>query len=152
MSNPEQLSALSPTDIVGRCAYSDAAAFYTLGAQTVTFTGTNLASSSQNATASVTIGLGPTVSAVTDQDFSYTINANDTIVVWGNGFSLTGGNTIQLTRSGYPDIWMYEGDGHYFWDESHTQMNAELEGRARQASGACTFVTIGPVRPRRPIP
>ncbi len=127
---PSQPNLISPTDIVGSCAYSDAAAFYTLGTQTVTFTGTNLASSSQNATASVTIGLGPTVSAVTDQNYSYTINADDTIVVWGNGFSLTGGNTIQLTRSGYPDIWMYEGDGYYFWDESYTQMNASLAGRA----------------------
>lgn len=128
--NPAQTSALSSTDIVGSCAYTDAAAFYALGTQTVTFTGTNLASSSQNATASVTIGPGPTVSAVTDQNLSSTINANDTIVVWGNGFSLTGGNTIQLTRSGYPDVWMYEGDGYYFWDESHTQINASLAGRA----------------------
>jgi hypothetical protein len=128
---------ISGTEIVGSCAYSDTAAFYTLGSQSVTFTGNNLYSTSRYATANFSIGLGPTVNAVTDQNYSYTINRYDTIVVWGNGFSLTGGNTIQLVRAGYSDVWMYEGDGHYFWDDSHTQINASLDGRA--AAGQWTL-------------
>ncbi|HSB13571.1 MAG TPA: hypothetical protein VLE22_03880 [Bryobacteraceae bacterium] len=134
--SPEQTGQVS-SDVAGSCAYTDASAFSSTGSQTVTLTGYNVWGSPQNASASVTIGLGPIVNAATDQNYTYTINAYDTIIVWGNGFSLTGGNTIQLTRAGYPDVWMYNGDGHYFWDHSHFQINASLDGRA--ATGQWTL-------------
>ena len=44
--------------------------------------------------------------------------------------SLSGGNTVQLTRTGYSDVWFYDGDGYNFWDQSHFQINASLNGRA----------------------
>ena len=52
------------------------------------------------------------------------------MIVWGIGFSLCGGNTLQLTRHGYDDVWFYDGDGYYFWDQSSFQINASLNGRA----------------------
>jgi hypothetical protein len=112
------------------CAYTNTSPFYTTGSQTVTITGTSAGGTQQTASATVTIGSGPIVNAVTNQNYSYTIGSNDTMIVWGNGFSLSGGNTLQLTRSGYPDVWFYEGDGYYFWDQSNFQVNASLNGRA----------------------
>jgi len=121
---------LSQTGLAGSCAYTDTPPFYTTGPQTLTLTGTNGVGGSQNAYATVTIGSAPIVNAVTDWSYAPTIHANSGIIVWGNGFSLTGGNTIQLTRPGYSDVWLYNGDGHYFWDKSHSQINAALDGRA----------------------
>jgi len=43
-------------------------------------------------------------SAVTNSSYSYTILPNDIILVWGNGFSKTGGNTLQFVRPGYADV------------------------------------------------
>lgn len=112
------------------CAYTNTGAFYSDGSQTVTITGTSVGGTQQTASTTVTIGDGPIVNAVTNQNNSYQIGSNDTMIVWGNGFSLSGGNTLQLTRAGYDDVWFYDGDGYYFWDQSNFQINASLNGRA----------------------
>ncbi len=125
-----QIGPLSLTDLVGSCGYTDASAFFSTGTQTLTLTGYNISGAPQSASQTVTIGLGPIVNAVTDENYASTITADGYVIVWGNGFSLNGGNTIQLTRPGYPDVWLYAGDGHYFWDQSHFQINAKLDGRA----------------------
>jgi hypothetical protein len=46
---------------------------------------------------------------------------------------------VHLQRSGYGDVWLYNGDGHYFWDGNGTQINASLDGRV--AAGTWT-VTV----------
>jgi hypothetical protein len=96
----------------------------------------------------VTVGSSPTISSATDQNYESTINTFDTIIVWGNGFSLTGGNTLQFTRPGYADVWMYQGDGHYFWDLSYRQINASLDGRL--APGAWTLYLRNGYGPNNP--
>jgi hypothetical protein len=94
-------------------------------------TGSNGVGTPASASATVNIGSGPIVNAVTNFDSGSTIYANGGIIVWGNGFSRTGGNSIQLTRPGYGDVWLYAGDGDpNYWDQSHFQINAGLQGRA----------------------
>jgi hypothetical protein len=112
------------------CAYTNTGPFSATGSQSVVITGTSVGGTQETASAVVTIGVAPIVNAVTNQNYSYTIGSNDTMIVFGNGFSLSGGNTLQLTRSGYPDVWFYDGDGYDFWDQSNFQINAALNGRA----------------------
>lgn len=64
------------------------------------------------------------------------------MIVWGNGFSITGGNTLALKRSGYADVWYYETDGLYYWDYGYYQINAALGGRA--AAGTWTLYVRNP--------
>lgn len=112
------------------CAYTNTAAFYSTGFQMVTITGASIRGTEQIASAAVTIEAAPIVTAVMNQNNSYKIGANDTIILWGNGFSLSGGNTVQLSRDGYGDVWLYDGHGDYFWDQSNVQIAASLNGRA----------------------
>ncbi len=73
---------------------------------------------------------GPRITSIIDgTTYNSTISPNTTITIFGSGFS-TGGNTVQLQRAGYTDVWLYNGDGHYFWDYNGTQINASLDGRA----------------------
>lgn len=81
---------------------------------------------------------GPVITSVTDSNYSSTLYPWSTIIVWGSGFTPSGGNTVQLMRSGYADVWLYEGDGHYYWDYSSGQINSSLDYRA--ASGWWTVV------------
>jgi len=127
---------LSGTDLAGSCAYTDATPFYTPGTQTVTLTGFN-GSQSATASASIPVYLNPVVNAATNQDYQSTIHANDWIIVWGNGFSVTGGNSLQFTRPGYDDVWWYDGCGYGFWDLSYWQINAQVAGRL--AAGTWTL-------------
>ena len=72
----------------------------------------------------------PTISAITDASYSYTLYTWSTIIVWGSNFSPGGGNTLQFhSYSGYGDVWAYQGDGHYYWDYSTGQINASLDYR-----------------------
>jgi hypothetical protein len=123
-----------PGSLVGDCAYTNTV-FPTTGTPTITMTATN-GSQHQNASTTITIGYPSVINAITASDYTYNIHTNSTIVVWGNGYSKTGGNTIQLTRSGYGDVWLYETDGYYYWDQSYYQINASLNGRA--AAGTWT--------------
>jgi len=103
------------------------------GSMTYALTGTDSSSGgslSASASVTVTVFQNPVVNAVTDSNYQGTLYASSTIIVWGSGFSPAGGNTVQLQRAGYPDVWLYEGDGHYYWDNSAGQINASLDGRA----------------------
>ena len=102
------------------------------GTVTYTLTATN---GGQVSTASATVVItdptaGPAVAAVTDSNYSLTLNSGSVIVVWGAGFTPTGGNTVQLQRPGFPDVWLYETDGHYYWDQATGQINSALDNRA----------------------
>jgi len=81
----------------------------------------------------------PVVAAVTDSNYGTMPSANGTIVVWGQGFSQSGGNTLVFQRSGYQDVAFTENDGLYYWDLAPDQINASLGGLL--ASGAWT-VTV----------
>lgn len=69
----------------------------------------------------------PVVAAVTDGSYGANVSASGTIIVWGTGFSATGGNSIHLTRSGSGEtVTLNIGGGTYFWDLSPYQINATL--------------------------
>jgi hypothetical protein len=92
---------------------------------------TVLMNTSQWVTATFNLGGGtPTITAITDGSYSYTLYAGSTIVVWGTNFSPGGGNTLQFqSNAGLPDVWAYQGDGHYYWDYATNQINASLDYR-----------------------
>jgi hypothetical protein len=105
----------------------------TPGTATYTLTGINSTSQSYpaaSAQVTITVSQNPVVAAVTDSNYQSTLYADSTIVIWGSGFTATGGNTVQLQRPGYADVWLYEGDGHYYWDQSTGQINSSLDNRA----------------------
>ena len=81
-----------------------------------------------SASGSVTIGPAPTIAAVTNQNYTTPIHTTDWVVLWGNGFSGTGGNTVTLSN-GTSTYTFNESDGLGFWDQSYTQVNAQLGGR-----------------------
>jgi hypothetical protein len=81
----------------------------------------------------------PVLAAVTDSNYGPMLSANGTIVVWGQGFSQSGGNTLVFQRSGYQDVAFTENDGLYYWDQAPDQINASLGGLL--ASGPWT-VTV----------
>ncbi len=81
----------------------------------------------------------PVLSAVTDSNYGTALSAGATIIVWGQGFSQSGGNTLVFQRSGSPDVAFTENDGLYYWDLSADQINASLGGLL--ASGSWT-VTV----------
>ena len=69
-----------------------------------------------------------------------TISPTTTITIFGSGFSI-GGNMVQFQRAGYGDVWLYNGDGHYFWDYNGTQINASLDSRAASGTWNVTVRT-----------
>jgi hypothetical protein len=80
----------------------------------------------------------PVLAAVTDSNYGPTLSANGTIVLWGQGFSESGGNTVLFQRSGYQDVEYSENDGLYYWDNATDQVNASLGGLL--ASGTWTAI------------
>ena len=69
----------------------------------------------------------PAVAAVTNGSYGANVSASGTIIVWGAGFSASGGNSIHLTRSGSGEsVTLNIGGGTYFWDLSPYQINATL--------------------------
>lgn len=124
-----QTSPLS-SSLVGSCGYVDADPTYYSGSRSLVLTGYNGLGGTQFSSATVTVGEAPILAAITNSSYSTTVHANDVAIFWTNGLSLSGGNTVQLVRSGYPDVWLYNGDGHYFFDQSHFQINSALDGRA----------------------
>lgn len=70
-----------------------------------------------------------------------TANQNDIIEIYGQGFSLGGGNVVNLTGSG-GNWYFYQGDGDYYWDASHTQINAQVA--CYLPPGSWTFTVTNP--------
>jgi len=71
----------------------------------------------------------PVIAAVTDSNYGQNISSNGTIIVWGSGFTPSGGNSIQLVRDGYDTVTIDENDGSDFWDQSSDQINVVPGGR-----------------------
>jgi hypothetical protein len=71
----------------------------------------------------------PVLAAVTDSNYGGTLSGSGTIVVWGQGFSQSGGNTLIFQRSGYQDVAFSENDDLYYWDLAPGQINASLGGQ-----------------------
>jgi hypothetical protein len=137
-------TAMSPLGLLGSCAYIPFVAS-TTGTITLTLSGTNqdvdgvlqTGSSSAAAAYSVTVGLSPIVQGIYDytngQSCNYLTNPScmlsvgqtDILEIFGLGFRLTGGNTVELSNQS-TGWWFYETDGQYFWDDSRTQINAQL--------------------------
>ena|SRR3984885_4568621 len=84
----------------------------------------------------------PVLTAVTNSSYGPTLSGAGTILVWGQGFSPAGGNTLVLQRSGYQDVTFSETDGLYFWDFAAGQINASLGGLV--ASGSWTLTVQSP--------
>ena len=70
----------------------------------------------------------PVLAAATDPDSTGGIAAFGTLVVWGQGFTPAGGNSLVFQRSGYSDVIFSESSARYFWDYSTGQINASLGG------------------------
>jgi hypothetical protein len=81
----------------------------------------------------------PVLTTVTNSSYSATLSGTGTILVWGQGFSQSGGNSLVFQRSGYQNVVFSETDGLYFWDFASGQINASLGGLL--APGAWT-VTV----------
>lgn len=72
----------------------------------------------------------PVINAVTNASYGSTISGAGTIVVWGSGFSMGGGNAVLLSRPGVTTPLTFNASsGSYFWDLSPNQINASLAGR-----------------------
>jgi ribonuclease Z len=71
----------------------------------------------------------PRINSVTDSSYGNNITADGTLIVWGTGFTPSGGNSIQLVRPGYDSVTLDESDGPSFWDQSQDQINAALGGK-----------------------
>ncbi|MBS1828985.1 MAG: hypothetical protein JST93_27020 [Acidobacteria bacterium] len=116
----------------GSCAYTFTAGATVTGTQTYTFTAKAAGGLPLTpATATSTIVGAPLVYIITNEYGSTVLSQYNMIVVTGNAFSRFGGNTLQFTRSGYNDVWMYSGDGSGFpfQEWSYTQISAMLGGR-----------------------
>ena len=80
----------------------------------------------------------PVLATVTDSGYGATLSGKGTILVWGRGFSQSGGNTLVFQRSGYQDVVFSETDGLYFWDRAPGQINASLGGQLAPGSWTLT--------------
>jgi hypothetical protein len=105
---------------------------------TGTCTVTMNAAKSVTATFSVPAPTQPQITAIVDGTTNGSaIYIDTTITIFGSGFSV-GGNTVQLQRPGYADVWLYKGDGHYYWDDNGAQINASLDNRAAAGTWSVT--------------
>jgi hypothetical protein len=80
----------------------------------------------------------PVLSAVTNNSYGATLSGNGTILVWGQGFAQSGGNTLVFQGSGTQDVVFSETDGLYFWDFLPGQINASLGGLLAPGSWTLT--------------
>lgn len=72
----------------------------------------------------------PVVAAVTNESYGDRLSASGTVIVWGTGFSASGGNALVFTNFGSADpITLNASSGSYFWDLSPNQINATMAGR-----------------------
>jgi hypothetical protein len=78
--------------------------------------------------ASCPVNTPPVLAAATDVNNTGNIAAGGTIVVWGQGFTPSGGNSLVFQRAGAPDVVLSESSGALFWDYSAGQINATLGG------------------------
>jgi hypothetical protein len=118
--------------LTASCASTDAPYSTTTGTYTVTATATGTNGSSSNqvaATASVEIGLRPSLEAITNENYTSTVSYTGWMLLWGRGFANEKQNAILCTRSGYSDVWLYDSDGVGLSWESNTQINVSLQGR-----------------------
>ncbi len=79
----------------------------------------------------------PVLTAVTNGSYGATLSGTGTILVWGQGFTQSGGNSLVFQSSGNQDVVFSETDGLYFWDFATGQINASLGGLL--APGAWTL-------------
>ena len=99
---------------------------------------TVLMNAAQSVTATFNLAPGPRITSIVDRmTRSATIGPNSLVAIYGASFS-TGGNTVQLQRPGYADVWLSEHDGHYFWDGSETQIVSSLDGRVAAGTWSAT--------------
>ncbi len=80
----------------------------------------------------------PVLSAVTNGSYGATLSGNGTILVWGQGFSQSGGNTLVFEGSGNQNVVLSETDHLYFWDLAPDQINASLGGLLAPGSWTLT--------------
>jgi hypothetical protein len=121
---------ISSSVAVASCASTDGAAATTSGNYTVTASalGTNGNPYNQTAVnATVQIGLGPVLAAVTNQNYGSTISATGGMLLRGRGFANENTNAIQCTRSGYSDVWLTSSNG--ISHSSNTQIDVDLQSR-----------------------
>jgi CubicO group peptidase (beta-lactamase class C family) len=80
----------------------------------------------------------PAITAITNASYGLTINANDVIILWGNGFTPYGGNILRLSNAPGEMAQLGEQDGLYFWDQARDQINASLSPQAHSGEWQIT--------------
>ena len=80
----------------------------------------------------------PVLEAATNDSYGATLSGTGTILVWGQGFAPSGGNTLVFQRSGSQNVVFSETDGLYFWDFAAGQINASLGGLVAPGSWTLT--------------
>ena len=77
-----------------------------------------------------TAGAPPVIAAITNESYGDRLSVSGTIILWGSGFSASGGNALVFTNSGSSSpITIDAASGSYFWDLSPNQINATIAGR-----------------------
>jgi 2',3'-cyclic-nucleotide 2'-phosphodiesterase (5'-nucleotidase family) len=74
--------------------------------------------------------IAPVIAAVTNLSYGASLSSPGAIIVWGTGFSPTGGNSIRLSPS--PPLYAVPLDittGAYYWDLAGNQINAAITNR-----------------------
>lgn len=106
---------ISSSNLDGDCAYTVASGFTSSGNQTITMTALSNLGAPVSSGATVEVGDGPIISAITDSNYNSYITTSSIIILWGKGFAIHGGNTIQLHNNTTGlDYWLYEADGMYY--------------------------------------
>jgi 2',3'-cyclic-nucleotide 2'-phosphodiesterase (5'-nucleotidase family) len=69
----------------------------------------------------------PAIAAVTNLNYGSSVSAPGTVVIWGSGFSPSGGNAVTLNGAGgLVGVSLNLAAGNYFWDLSPGQINAAI--------------------------
>jgi hypothetical protein len=88
--------------------------------------------------ASCPVNTPPVLAAATDTTGGAAVLGRGTVIVWGQGFTPSGGNSLVFKRSGSADVVLSETSGGSFWDYSGGQINASLDGLLTPGSWTLT--------------
>lgn len=94
----------------------------------------------------------PVLATVTDLDGTGNISASGTIVVWGQGFTPSGGNTLVFERTGSATVMLSESGSTYYWDYSTGQINAFLGNLLAKGTWNLTVHSACSAAPSNAIP
>jgi hypothetical protein len=124
------ITAFGHYHLDGSCASARLDPASSTGLRQYTFTARNSDGSSVTASTTVNVGDRP---VVTGYQILPLNPPRVFIIVYGDGFNVEGGNTLQFVRDGHQDVWIYQGNtddpARDWFDTSHGQINARIDGK-----------------------